>query len=403
MVLPDYRMLTFDESLVPRQKRGLFVLERGAWRTATQPERRAGVFRLYVIRELAMQFDRYSKSCNRALNRGEYRDENTRHRVHYWTFDRNAGTPVKSIAQFDFYDHANHVAKKLRDCALRNETTRRECAASPYMTEDLLDWLNWRIVDGACVAGGRFTLPALPEKEDLTLAMVGEWKVTDKIDRTNPVFVDIITRLVAAHHATDEAFCRGTQGPPRGAVPAIAAECLTRPGLNPDHRWACQMVFPTYKDTGELGWKKQQLCDLDLGCKGTAMHLWGDAELGRYTCRGDEDYYGCEGTPAGTVVQLSDRDALMLADRIEQSHFTCHVIGANRENRSTLRIGNHEPGSITGLPQRTPDEWYSCILTGTETGFWRGLLQSVGLVGSCRPKWIPDPATWRLLVPAGAM
>lgn len=275
--------------------------------------------------------------------------EDTRLRVFYTDPNRDGEWSILSGGCPD-YDHCKALGRRLQACSTANDAVAARCAASPFMTPDLLDWTDMAIVDGACVPGAAFDV-VIPDAEDFDVRARG----TIRFDRPLTPLTDaqraLLADLLVTHHRQDQFLC-GLADPPDHSVKAAAVAFLASAADDDQRTWF------TLEFTGAIdpAYDAQTVCDLSM-LAGYAMDAW------------------------GACFDLGPLDVTTCLVRTRASHETVHRMRA-LHNDGLLRIGDHDDHQLTSTVARSIDDWLACVRDPTL---------------GCRPAWLP--ADWRVIMP----
>jgi hypothetical protein len=330
-------------------------------RTATQPERAMmylmGVAKMMPEGLLYARENPYCVATAWSPNLGNYETENKRLRAYYIDPNRNDVWAILGGNGPPDYEHVQDLGEDIQRCSLQSEAAQRACASSPYMTTDMLEWTDMRIVDGRCRFGADLIFQPDPV-EDLRIANMGKLDYRVALPPLTSANIAALNAVMASHHQSDVDFCHGV---PASVSVSSAVRSLYRTAISEEQFHSFLLVFTGRVDNAvPKGWTRQQLCDGKM-FEGFAMHEWGRAFF---------DF-------TGVMVwqKVTPRRA---------AHETVHNIVAMREATHTYRIPDGSDRQLTDQTARTGADWLRCI---------------TGELAGCRPLWVPDPSTWRIMVP----
>ncbi len=336
--------------------------------TATQVQR-ASMYLVGVARLMyeGMLYAKYNPHCwdVERRNQSNLQTEDTRLRVYYVDEKRDSQWSIEGDNGCPDYQHVHDLGEAIQACSTADDAAKVACAASLYMTGDLLDYADLRIEAGRCERGARFPI-VLPGFEDARRSMLGALDYDDPLPPISPKTMALARELMQLHHDTDHAYCDGTGGPLAGSVKRKALE-LANSAVDVRQQHALFLEFTSAKDEGSLthkrttkqGWTRQEHCDWGV-LKGFALQEWE-----RCLSRPPETMWAC-------------------LTRTRATHETLHGCAAYKSDRN-VRIGDHTSSQLTGQPARTCALWLKC---------------QTGELPGCRLPWVPE--NWRVLIGQGA-
>lgn len=323
-------------------------------RTATQPERAAmylfGVAKMMPEGLLYAKTNPYCADVARGISASNLEIEDTRLRVYYVDQNRNPVWGIFGDNGCPDYEHVQDLGERLQTCSTKSDAAKRTCAASTYLSKDILSWADLRVENGKCEKGADYTL-LLPGKEDNVVAKEGFLDYRVPLPPITPAQRSLLNNLMGIHHSTDEAFCAGTQGPPAGSVKKAALEFINS-ASDERQRHAFLLEFATTRDESASGWTAQEHCDWGM-LKGAALHEW------------------------AKCFDLTGTAQWVCLTRTRISHETLHRCAALK-NTKRVRVGDHTDKQLTSLPMRTCADVLRC---------------QTGELSGCRLPWLP--ADWR--------
>ena len=299
----------------------------------------------------AMLFAKYHPQCAQAMKTcGTFLElEYMRLFVYYVSEDRNSQWQL--LTGCGDYSHVLDCGQALHACATGTTRAAVDCAASPWMTTDLLTCADLRVEQGQCVSGAS-RRPLIPTgKDPLNVVTAGALDFTVPLPPVSAASNAALDALVSTHHAVDAASCAGHT---MAGVKAAAAR-LYATAADARQAHAFVLDFTSAMDRGPTGWKDQPACDWKM-LQGIAMRRWRD----------------CFRRP------VAEQWACAVTERTR--HATLHRCGAVRDEHR-VRIDDGGRIQLTSQPARTCEEWLAC-----QTGETPG----------CRLPWVPDG--WRTVV-----
>lgn len=251
------------------------------------------------------------------------------------------------------YHDEGIFGRALQRCSLSNQQAARDCAASPFMTGDMLAWTDMRIEGGKCVAGARTGPPPRTEfVERNELKLLGRLFYNVPLPDVTPHQRALAREVMRVHQQGGDARCGLNAPPPPGSV-GRAMLALLHSAKTPEQQHAFLMVFP---GTIDPEWSYQDVCDF------AQLEHW--AWAGWDACL---DIRGKEQWPCLT--------------RMRVQHETMHIMAAYRDrNGGGYRVGDTVTYPME-VPIRTVDDWLACLRAET-----------------CLPAWLPKG--WRVIMPA---
>ena len=285
----------------------------------------------------------------------------TKLRTHYPSMQRDKSWEVNSGCE-DYFAVV-FAGRDLAACVTSSDEAARYCATSTAITGDILDWADLRIDAGRCVRGARFTLPtdaatgkvAFP-KFDKVVAMIGLRDYRVPVTPPDAAQRALLAKLLMTHHLVGAARCG--EGPmPSTSVRAALLEFIDS-AKDERQKALFQMQFTGAIDNvGTGGWGAQDVCDLSK-LQGIAMTQWA----------------ACFDRPAADIWDC--------VHHFESAHAEVHRVAALRNGRQ-IRVTCGKK-STTDCDRYTTDTFLAC---------------QTGALPNCRVPWVPDPITWRVLVP----
>ncbi len=343
----------------------------GPLRTATQAERAAQFLEeVAVLHPEAMAYAKYTPACASVARGAEsdYETDQLRLRSFYVDRQRDSEWGIFGQNSCHPYSHVENLLKDIQRCSTANDKAAQQCAASFYMSGELLDATDMTIRNGRCVVGAPFPTPIYPAKEDQDLRERGHLFYTKPLPDLTPAQLALACTIKLHHQFGSEAKCgmapteaekavrmQATCGRPYVPTEGVrAAElALLQSAVSERQKHLFYMLFTTKVDTGVSGWTPQDVCDIAM----LEHHAWSAWD----------DFLRLPGTTMWGFIT-----------RARVSHETFHLWGAFRSPTVRWRIGNHQT-RIMDEPPRTQAQALACLRNGT-----------------CRPPWLP--ADWRVLI-----
>lgn len=327
-------------------------------RTATQAERAMMYLEgVAVLQPQGLKYAKYTPSCASEAhsNESNFETDNLRLRYFYVDFRRDKEWSIKNGGCPD-YGHTIGLGKDLQRCSTKNDKAAKECAASPYMTQDILDWTDMKIVDGKCVKGADYEV-VIPEDEDKEMAMRGHLDYRIPLPPLTAEQRYLAHHVMELHHAGSDEKCGEHSGPMMQSVKE-AMTALLQSAVSERQKHSFLMIFPTDVDLGPTGWNDQEMCDL-AQLEHFAWQAWDSC----FDLPGDQ-MWGC-------------------LTRARVSHETTHIMASYRseDDEVEYRISDHVNYPMD-FPHQTADEWLECFRNDPDR---------------CGILWLP--ADWQIVLP----